>query len=91
MSKCGVHTYDNITRPKIEEILAKLQANGATVHGSNPWHVDVNKHSIKLQGNWDEENSSLAITVTDKSFIVPCSKIWSTIDPLVEDISAQAD
>jgi hypothetical protein len=91
MSKCGEHTYDNITRPKIDEILAKLQANGATIHGGNPWHVDVNKHNIKLQGTWDENKSSLSIIVTDKHFIVPCSRIWSTIDPLVEHISSQPD
>ncbi len=91
MSKCGVHTYDNITKPKIGEILEKLQANGATIQGNNPWHVDVNKHNIKLQGNWDEERSSLSIIVTDKNFIVPCSKIWNTIDPLIEHISGQPD
>jgi hypothetical protein len=91
MSKCGVHTYDNITRPKVDEILAQLQANGATIQGGNPWHVDVNRHNIKLQGIWDEKNASLAITVTDKSFIVPCSRIWSTIDPLIDHVSKQSD
>jgi hypothetical protein len=86
-SKCGEHNYDNITKSKIDQILQKLQENGATIHGGNPWYVDVNKHNIKLQGIWNEEASTLSVIVTDKKFIVPCSKIWSAIDPLINHIS----
>jgi hypothetical protein len=88
-SRCGEHNYENITRPKVDLILKKLEENGATIHGSNPWEVDVNKHNIKMQGTWDETTSSLSIVVTEKNFIVPCSKIWKEIDPLISHLSKE--
>jgi hypothetical protein len=88
-SRCGEHNYENISRSKIDLILKKLEENGATIHGGNPWEVDVNKHNIKMHGTWDETTSSLSIIVTDKHFIVPCSKIWKEIDPLISHLSKE--
>lgn len=90
-SLCGEHHYGNITKTKIDQILEQLKKNGATISGNNPWNVDVHNHGVKLQGIWNESNSSLSIIVTSKSWYVPCSKIWDTIDPLINHISGLKD
>ena len=90
MSKCGTHYYGNITEEKIEKILNALKENGATVTGDNPWDVDTHKYGVKLRGTWDRNSSTLSVIVTHKNFYVPCSKIWDTIDSLINHISALA-
>lgn len=88
---CGEHHYGNITKIKIDQILEQLKQNGAIISGNNPWDVDTQKMSIKLQGTWVEGTSTLSITVTEKGWIVPCSKIWDTIDPLINHVSSLQD
>ncbi len=90
-SLCGEHHYGNINKTKIDQILDQLKKNGATISGNNPWNVDVHNHGVKLQGTWNESNSTLTIIVTAKSWYVPCSKIWDTIDPLINHISSLQD
>ncbi|MEM6831373.1 MAG: hypothetical protein AAF551_12735 [Bacteroidota bacterium] len=86
-SKCGTHQYDAINRVKIDQILKALEENGATITGDNPWEVDVHTGGVKLRGTWDERASTLSVIVTAKNVFAPCSKIWSTIDPLINHIS----
>lgn len=57
------------------------------VSGNNPWDIDTHKHGVKLQGTWDQQSSTLSVIVTDKDWYVPCSKIWETIDSLINHIS----
>lgn len=90
-SKCGEHHYGNITKTKIDQILDQLRKSGATISGNNPWDVDVHNNGVKLQGTWNESNLTLSIIVTDKNWYVPCSKIWDTIDPLIQHISSLQD
>jgi hypothetical protein len=90
-SLCGEHHYGNITKAKIDRILDELRKKGATITGNNPWDVDVHNNGVKLQGTWNESNSTLSIIVTGKNFYVPCSKIWETIDPLINHISGLHD
>lgn len=85
--KCGVHHYANITQEKIHAILEALKNDGAVISGSNPWTVDTHKHGVKLQGTWDDSGATLTVIVTNKNFVVPCSKIWETIDPLINHIA----
>lgn len=89
--KCGVHSYANITQDKINKMLAELKQQGFSVTGSNPWTINTNKYSVVLQGTWVELTSTLSVIVTDKSFLVPCSKIWDTIDPLINGLSNMSD
>lgn len=86
--KCGEHHYANITKVKIDAILDALRKNGSTVTGNNPWNVDTHNNGVKLQGTWNEASLTLSVIVTDKNFYVPCSKIWDTIDPLINHISS---
>ena len=90
-SECEEQRFSKITKSKIQLILNTLRSNGAEVTGSNPWQVDTNKHGVILQGNWDEEKASLLVTVLDKSFFVPCSKIWDAIVPLIVNIANMED
>jgi hypothetical protein len=90
-SLCGEHNYGNITKVKIDEILKALKDKGALISGDNPWDVDVQNNGVKLRGTWNESTSTLSIIVTGKNFYVPCSKIWETIDPLINHISSLND
>ncbi len=90
-TNCGEHHYGNITKVKIDQILEQLKQHGATISGNNPWDVDVHSNGVKLRGTWNEANLSLSIIVTDKNWYVPCSKIWDTIDPLINHISSLKD
>lgn len=82
------HQYGNIDQTKVNEILAALRNSGATVTGNNPWNVDTHSHGVKLQGSWNSGSNTMTIAVTDADWYVPCSKIWSTINELMNHISA---
>jgi hypothetical protein len=84
--KCGVQTYPNITQQKMNFILNALSNDGATVTGSNPWFVDTHKFGVRLEGNWNEDTHILTIIVTDKNFLIPCTQIWNSIDPLLQQV-----
>ncbi|PXV65914.1 hypothetical protein CLV62_10687 [Dysgonomonas alginatilytica] len=78
--------YGGITKEKITLILDKLKQSGASVTGTNPWNVDVHSNGVKLQGRWNESISELQITVVDRNFYVPYSKVWDKINPLISQI-----
>lgn len=80
---CGKHSFSGISIDSINKIFSALKANGASVQGNNPWKVDTNKHGVVLWGSWDEPTSTLLIGVKDKALLVPCSKIWDTVVPLI--------
>ena len=85
---CGdPHHYSNINSDKINLIIGTLKKNGASVQGENPWMVDTNNFGIKLVGTWDAASERLSVEVTDKSFFVPCNKIWEQLDPMIQKIS----
>jgi DNA-directed RNA polymerase len=81
-----VHTYPNITQQKMDLILNALRNDGASVMGNNPWSVNTHKFGVKLQGSWDTSSQTLSIIVTSKDFFVPCTQIWSSIDPLMQQV-----
>ena len=74
--KCGAHHYENIDQAKIDASIEQLKKHGTTVNGDNPWDLDTHNHGVKLRGSWDKATLTLTIIVTDKSWYVPCSKIW---------------
>ncbi len=85
--KCGAHHYANITKEKIEKMLAVLREQGFKVTGNNPWTINTNNNGVVLKGTWNESTSTLTVIVTEKNFYVPCSKIWDAIDPLINGLS----
>lgn len=84
---CGTHTYHNYNQARVNKLLDELKAHGFTVTGNNPWDVDTHKYGIKLNGQWNSSTGDLSVIVTAKSFIVPCSKIWEQIDPILEHVA----
>ncbi len=84
---CGMHTCPNYTMDKINALIKEMQQHGITVTGNNPWQIDTHQYSIKLCAFFDAGSGVLTYLVTDKSWIVPCSKIWDTIDPLVCNVA----
>jgi hypothetical protein len=91
MEECGTHQYGNISRQKVDAIIKELKAHGATVTGVNPWDVDTHQHSVKLTGEWTEATVTLAVTVTDRDWYVPCQKVWEMIDDLMHHIQGLSD
>jgi len=89
--KCGKHEYSNIDQQKIELMIKELNEHKISVTGNNPWVIDPNKYSIKLQATWDKSSSKLYVIVTNKSILVPCSKIWDEIDPLIKHIEGLSE
>jgi hypothetical protein len=83
MSDYGTHTYDNMTRARVDAILSDLIAHGSVVTGNNPWVVDTKKHGVLLKGEWSEETSTLAVTVTDADWYVTRRAVWENIDGLM--------
>lgn len=83
LKECGQHSFSKITIHSINKILNALQASGARIRGNNPWNVDTNKHGVILMGSWDEKSSTLLVGVKDKDLLVPCTKIWDTVVPLI--------
>jgi len=86
--KCGLRQYNNIDQNKIDVIIAELKKSGSTVRGNGPWNVDTNNHGVKLKASWVEPASILTVIVTDKEWYVPCSKVWETIDLLMDHIQS---
>lgn len=82
----GAHQYDNIDQNRIDEMIEALKENGATVSGENPWLIDTHKKDVKLKGHWNQADSTLTVSITDKSWYVPDSKIWEVIDPLLNQL-----
>lgn len=89
--KCGKHEYSNINQQKVDLMIKELNEHGISVSGNNPWTIDPKQYGIKLQATWDQGSSKLYIIVTDKSFLVPCSKIWEKIDPLMKHIEGLSE
>ncbi|MDQ1317619.1 MAG: hypothetical protein QG588_1272 [Candidatus Poribacteria bacterium] len=83
-SLCGTHVYHNYDQVRVNKVIEEMKKLGFTVTGNNPWNVDVHQYSIMLQGQWDPASGDLSVIVTSKSWLVPCSKIWEKIDPILE-------
>jgi len=80
MGGCGTHSYQNISREKIDMAIAALSNSGATIAGNNPWTVDTHNFGVKISAGWNPETLALDLTVTDSNGIIPCSIIWSYLD-----------
>lgn len=85
---CGTHHYQGIDQSKIDAMMNELRAHNCVIDGTNPWQIDTRQHGIKLQAQWDQGTSTLAVTVTDKSFYVPCAKIWEFIEGVMPKTGA---
>jgi hypothetical protein len=83
------HTYESISREKVSGILDALTAHGCIVTGRNPWTVDTRKHGVILRGAWNEEASTLAISVAKADWYIPSSAIWKHIDSLMYHVQDQ--
>ena len=91
MSDYGTHTYASMTRARVDAILNDLIAHGSIVTGNNPWVVDTKKHGVLLKGEWSEETSTLAVTVTDADWYVTRKAVWENIDGLMRQATMEAE
>jgi hypothetical protein len=90
MAKHGTRSYENINRAKMETIINTLTAHGSIMTGNNPWSIDTRKHGVRLQGDWNEQTSTLDITVTDADWYVPSKTLWENIDSLMGRVQEEA-
>lgn len=84
VGQCGVRPYEGVTEAAKNKLLAKLDAEGMTVTGDNPWNIDTKTYGVKLRAVWDPKAQRLKLIVTTgKNFIVTCDAIWERIDPKI--------
>ncbi|HXY61864.1 MAG TPA: hypothetical protein VEJ22_02915, partial [Nitrospirota bacterium] len=83
MSHFGTHRYANISRTKLDALMAELIAHGSHITGNNPWLIDTKEHGVHLKGEWDVETLTLAITVTGAHWYVTRRALWEKIDSLM--------
>jgi hypothetical protein len=94
---CGTRTYTGMTKGKVQYIRDQLAGEGATTTGNNPWEVDTHKgeslvtSSVKLHAEWNEATSVLSLSITDRPGVASCDKVWSAIEPLVQQVQAMKD
>ena len=86
VGECEVQTYPNVTAQAKDALLSKLNAEGMTVSGDNPWNIDTGEHGVKLRAIWDFRSNELKVIVTSKRIYVPCGEVWKRIDPKVKEI-----
>ena len=86
IGECDVQTYYNVTSAAKDTLLTKLNAEGMTVTGNNPWNLDTGEHGVKLRAIWDFRSNELKLIVTSKQFYVPCSEVWKRIDPKLKEV-----
>ena len=72
---CKPFQIDNLSLEVVESTIQELVRTGASVTGQNPWSVNLNKHGIKLNAQYQPAQSQLTITVTNKKFYVSCGRI----------------
>ena len=82
---CGPRTYDNIQPHHVVIIKEKLAQKGATIEGNNPYRIDTHNHDVIIFATYDEQAKAITIR-TEEPFYVSCSKIFETIDPLIDTV-----
>lgn len=81
--KCGTRTYREISKTRIDTILSEAVSQGAIIKGSNPWNIDTRMHGTLLRVAWHETERTMAVTVENVEWYIPCDMVWSTIDTLM--------
>lgn len=87
---CTARGFIGISPDHVQHVISRLQEQGATVFGTNPWDVDIGHHGVKLRGLYDTGSGILHIQVLEKNFYVLCSQVWAKIDPLVARVGGVA-
>lgn len=83
MGGCGTHSYQKISRDKIDLALQALKKYGAVINGNNPWTVDTHNFGVRIAANWDRKTETLELKITDSDGTIPCSMIWNYLDNIV--------
>jgi len=90
IGECDVRTYQRVTTQAKDALIARLNAEGMKVTGSNPYDIDTGEHGVKLRAVWDFRSNELKLIVSARGTIffvpVPCDEIWKRIDPKMKEI-----
>jgi hypothetical protein len=89
LPKCGTRTYKEVSKTRIDTILSEAVSQGAIIKGSNPWNIDTRMHGAVLHISWHETERTMAVTVENVVWYIPCETVWSTIDTLMNGFNAQ--
>jgi hypothetical protein len=82
----SVRKYEGIDVDKVKIILDTLKNEGCAITGENPWTAEISTFNIVLQGEWDESQQVLAITLKSRPSFVPESVIWGRIAGLIRQL-----
>ena len=83
MPKRTTHVYRNISKTRIDKLLAEAVSQGAVITGSNPWGIETRLHGVVLRGQWDETAMTLSLSVVDVNWYVPHETVWRNINTLL--------
>jgi len=91
VGECDLRTYQGVNSQARDALIARLNAEGMRVTGSNPYDIDTGEHGVKLRAVWDFRSNELKLIVSARGdflpFVpVPCNEIWKRIDPKMKEI-----
>ena len=90
VGQCGVRSYAGVSSQIVDQLLARLRAEGMSVVGDNPWDIETHQYDVKLHAVWDPRVLELKLIVSTGEGgyfgLVTCSKIWEKIDPIMKGV-----
>jgi hypothetical protein len=78
---CDPHTFTDINKNIFENIKSRLQSLGYTLQGNSG--TIKGPMSLSIDYQWNEADATLFVHVTDKSFLIPCSRIQSELEKAI--------
>jgi hypothetical protein len=80
---CDPKSFDGVTPQVFDALKGKLQSIGFNLPGERG---TINgPMGIVMDYDWDRSASTLHTQVTNKNFLVPCSRIYSELSRAIED------
>jgi hypothetical protein len=83
--QCDEKVYQNVTRQKRDALIAKLQASGSTVTGTNPYDI-ATTGALKLRAVWNPTDHTMHMIVAAGGTATTCAAIWAKIDAVVKEV-----
>ena len=87
MASCDPKYYPGVTSNIFQGLAQKLQGFGITLSGTEG--TVEGPMGLSLDYAYDSANEKLAIHVTDRSFIIPCSQINKMLEDAMRDLGWQ--
>lgn len=84
--QCDEKVYQGVTHQKRDALMAKLQALGSTVTGTNPYDIAM-AGAVKLRAIWNPTDHTMHMIVAAGGTPATCAAIWTKIDAAVKEVA----